>query len=154
MRNLNQCLAGLVIAALSLQMAACGTILYPERKGQKSGRLDIGVVLLDGVGVLCFIIPGVIAYVVDFNNGTIYVPGTKAKEAGPDRQDIKTVEFDALNLTPDVLRNIIREETGYNPDWQDKRLRVIKLKNKDEISFYLARAARSTPAGANLLSSR
>lgn len=65
-----------ICAFLIVQLMGCGTILYPERKGQKSGKIDAGVAILDGIGVLCFIIPGVIAYAVDFYNGTIYLPGT------------------------------------------------------------------------------
>jgi hypothetical protein len=54
--------------------AGCGTILHPERRGQPSGRLDWGVVLLDGLGLLLFFIPGVIAFAVDFATGAIYLP--------------------------------------------------------------------------------
>ena len=67
-----------------VQLMGCGTILYPERKGQKSGKIDAGVAILDGSGVLFFIIPGVIAFAVDFYNGTIYLPGTSSG------QDVKT----------------------------------------------------------------
>lgn len=67
--------------AASLPLAACGTILYPERKGQKDGRIDPAVAILDGLGLLLFLIPGVIAFAVDFSNGTIYLPGTQTVEA-------------------------------------------------------------------------
>src|SRR3989339_1610058 len=108
-------LKGLFICALSFQIVACGTILYPERKGQRDGRLDIGVVLLDGIGLLFFIIPGVIAYAVDFSNGTIYLPGTSTgtKKASLELRDLRAVRFDAKHYTPDSLRDIIRKETGY-----------------------------------------
>ena len=51
-------------AVLIVQLAGCGTILYPERKGQKSGRIDAGVAVLDGIGLLLFIIPGVITDII------------------------------------------------------------------------------------------
>ena len=63
-----------ISTGLILNLTACGTILHPERKGQTSGRLDAGVVLLDAVGLLFFFVPGVIAFAVDFSNGTIYLP--------------------------------------------------------------------------------
>ena len=72
-----------------VQLMGCGTILYPERKGQKSGKIDTGVAILDGIGVLFFIIPGIIAFAVDFYNGTIFLPGTNSG------QDIKTTIQDA-----------------------------------------------------------
>ncbi len=64
-----------VLALLGTTAASgCGTILYPERKGQPSGQIDWKIVALDGLGLLFFFIPGVIAFAVDFNNGTIYLP--------------------------------------------------------------------------------
>jgi len=153
MRNDRQWFRGLIILVLCIQMVACGTILYPERKGQRSGRLDIGVVLLDGIGLLCFIIPGVIAYAVDFSNGTIYLPGTSAKKSGRDGGDLKTVRFDMRNATPDMLEKIIHDETGYDLDWQDERLRVIRLKSKEDIPVRFAQAAQTAPAGSRLVHS-
>jgi len=50
-------------------------LLHPERKGQTGGRIDPGFVILDGVRLLFFFIPAVIAFAVDFNYGTIYLPG-------------------------------------------------------------------------------
>ena len=52
----------------------CGTVLHPERRGQPAGPLDWKIVALDTVGLLLFFVPGVIAFAVDFNNGTIYLP--------------------------------------------------------------------------------
>jgi len=62
-------------AALGLQLGGCGTILYPERRGQTSGHVDTGVAVMDGLWCLLFIIPGVVAFIVDFGNGAIYEPG-------------------------------------------------------------------------------
>lgn len=156
MKSFPHRLRGIIIAVLSFQLAACGTILYPERKGQRDGRLDIGVVLLDGIGLLFFIIPGVIAYAVDFTNGTIYLPGTKAKttKAGLDRQDLRTVRFNPKKYTPELLKGMIRRETGYDLDWRDPRLRVVKLKTKDDIPVYFAQAGQSLPIEPSLLSGR
>src|SRR5262249_47382389 len=67
-------LKGAITAVLVFQLAGCGTILYPERRGQVGGRLDVGVVVLDAIGLLFFLIPGIIAFAVDFSNGTIYLP--------------------------------------------------------------------------------
>ena len=77
----------LVIAVLIVQLAGCGTILYPERKGQKGGRIDVGIAVLDGIGLLAYFVPGVIAYALDFNNGTIYLPITASGSSV--LQDIK-----------------------------------------------------------------
>ena len=70
-------LAASVIAALTVPVAGCGTILYPERRGQSGGHVDTGVAVMDGLWLLLFIVPGVVMFVVDFGNGTIYEPGSR-----------------------------------------------------------------------------
>ena len=66
----------LVAALLLIHLFAtsCGTLLYPERRGQTSGRIDPGVAVMDGVLLVFFIVPGVLAYAVDFSTGAIYLP--------------------------------------------------------------------------------
>jgi hypothetical protein len=61
-----------VCASLGLQLAGCGTLLYPNRRGQTSGHVDTGVAVMDGLWLLAFVIPGVVAFIVDFGNGAIY----------------------------------------------------------------------------------
>ena len=82
-----------LIACLLSQMVACGTILHPERKGQKAGQIDPAIAVFDAIGLLFFLIPGVIAFAVDFNNGTIYLPGGKRSSLSPEElQKIKGQE--------------------------------------------------------------
>ena len=63
-----------ICAVFTMQLMGCGTLMYPERRGQRGGSMDAGVAILDGIGLLFGIIPGVIAFAVDFSNGTIYLP--------------------------------------------------------------------------------
>jgi len=70
--------AGLVFAAVS-----CGTILYPERKGQEGGDIDVGVLVMDCLWLIAGVIPGVVALVVDFSTGAIYEPSMSVM-ANPD----------------------------------------------------------------------
>ncbi|MFA0810144.1 hypothetical protein [Microbulbifer epialgicus] len=65
-------LSGLL--TIVINVSACGYFLYPERKGQAAGRIDPAVVILDGAALLFGIIPGVVAFAVDFTSGTIYLP--------------------------------------------------------------------------------
>ncbi len=60
---------------IAINTIGCGTLLYPERKGQTGGEVDSKVVIMDGLLCLLFIIPGVVAFVVDIDNGCIYLPG-------------------------------------------------------------------------------
>ena len=61
----------LIVAVLFFGVSSCGTIIK-NGKGGKTDNLDVSIVLLDAVGLLFFIVPGLIAYIVDFGNKTIY----------------------------------------------------------------------------------
>src|SRR5579859_7295753 len=83
-RRIKRPLALILVVTLSLQAASCGTIIHPERWGQpRTGPLDPSIVVLDGLGVLLFVIPGVVAFVVDFATGAIYLPGPPYYPAPP-----------------------------------------------------------------------
>ena len=109
-------LATAITGGLLMQLSACGTILYPERKGQVSGRLDPGVVIADAIGLLFFIVPGVIAFAVDFSNGTIYLPGTSASLENPD--NMTTVKVDG-ELSDEKIEQVILENTGQTVRMED-----------------------------------
>ncbi len=80
--SISKMLHVLVAAILVVQLLGCGTILYPERRGQPAGRYDTDVVILDAIGLLFFIVPGVVAFGVDFSTGAIYLPkGGKSKSS-------------------------------------------------------------------------
>jgi hypothetical protein len=105
--------------------------MYPERKGQKSGKIDSGVAILDGIGLLLFIIPGVIAFAVDFSNGTIYLPGTSRSSL--DATDIKQVKFDPKHGSIASVERIIKEQTGYAIKLDQANVRIDKLESTDDM---------------------
>jgi hypothetical protein len=74
-RTSSRALSIVAASAIVLQLASCGTILYPERRGTQSGHVDTSVAVMDGLWCLLFIVPGVVAFIVDFGNGAIYEPG-------------------------------------------------------------------------------
>ena len=125
-----------ISAALIVQLTGCGTLMYPERKGQKSGKIDAGVAVLDGIGLLLFVIPGVIAFAVDFNNGTIYLPGTS--RASLDIHNIKQVKFDPKHNNIAGIERMIQEQTGYTVKLDQSNMRIVKLKSTDEIVLQFA----------------
>lgn len=70
--------AALFASALSLPLLSelgCGYILYPERRGRRSGTIDAGVAVMDALWLLLFLVPGIVAFVVDFSTGAIYLGG-------------------------------------------------------------------------------
>ncbi len=107
-----------ILGLLEMTTVGCGTILHPERKGQPSGRLDWGVVALDAVGLLFFFVPGVIAFAVDFNNGTIYLPSngtTGPPQASTDRTGetrLTSIATSPRRLTPQRVEQALAQHTG------------------------------------------
>jgi len=125
-----------ICAVLIFQLVGCGTILHPERKGQKSGRLDVGIVVLDAIGLLFFFIPGIIAFAVDFSNGTIYLPGTASNSLNP--KNIRQVKFDPKQSSIASIGETIKRETGYDVEQYRNNMNISKLESVDEMMVRFA----------------
>ena len=134
---------GLVAGAASL-LSSCGTIIYPDRVGQeKRGNLDPLVIILDGVGLFFFIIPGVVAFAVDFATGAIYLP--EGKESGDKEHTI----FDDLSmhthpggkLNQRKIEQVIGRVSGIDVDLARDDVRVVQLDHLDQ--FWAAQAQLS-----------
>jgi hypothetical protein len=54
---------------------SCGYILHPERRGNRGGAIDGATMVMDLLWLLVGVIPGVVALIVDFSSGAIYVGG-------------------------------------------------------------------------------
>ncbi len=136
LKKLVKTLYVLVCAVLIVQLAGCGTLMYPERRGQKGGRIDAGVAVMDGLCLLLFIIPGIIAYAVDFSNGTIYLPGTARGYL--DLKDIKQVKFDPKHYTNATIEKIIKEETGHAVKLNQDNMKISRLESTDDMMVRFA----------------
>ncbi|MBJ9977927.1 polyribonucleotide nucleotidyltransferase [Pseudomonas sp. S75] len=120
MRIPSRVLGGALIAALLAQLTACGTIIYPDRRGQIEGKIDPVVAVMDAIGILFWVLPGLIAFGVDFATGAIYYPGGK------------TAQIDPAKLKPAVdaqghvdrlkLQAILESELGQRLPLDDPRL--------------------------------
>ena len=126
-------------AVFALQLVGCGTLMYPERRGQRGGSVDAGVAVLDGIGLLFGIIPGVIAFAVDFSNGTIYLPG------GPrlgllDLKNIKQVKFDPKHSSLASIERTIQLNTGYAFRFDQDNIRLSKLRSLKDMMEQFAKA--------------
>lgn len=119
-------IVGTLLVAAAVFQASCGTILYPERRGQPAGRLDVGVVVLDGIGLLLFLVPGIVAFVVDFGTGAIYLP-PEYSHAGP-------VRVEPADLTAQRVEAIIREQTGKTVSLEPGAYRATRLQKLDEFT--------------------
>jgi hypothetical protein len=128
----------LICAVLIFQMVGCGVILYPERKGQVSGRIDVGVAVLDGIGLLFFLIPGIIAYAVDFSTGTIYLPGTS--QSLLEIKDLKELKFDPEKSNMANIEEMIKNETGHDVNQYQSIMQVVKLESTGDMLAYFEQA--------------
>lgn len=129
---------GAILVLALLVQTGCGTILYPERRGQKGGRIDAGVAVLDGIGLLFFILPGVIAFAVDFVTGAIYIPSGGKGMFG--RQDLKKIPFDPRRSSQKDIERLIRENTGVSVTLDQPGMRRLELNSVDELPSRFAAA--------------
>ncbi len=120
---------------LGLVGAGCGTIMHPERKGQPAGNLDWSIVALDGIGLLFFLVPGVIAFAVDFNNGSIYLPSEKssqARNATSPRRKLVSVKPNSRHLTRGAVEHTLAQHTGRRIRLEDGEFVTHHLEDIDQ----------------------
>lgn len=128
--------AALVLAVLF--QTSCGTVFYPERRGQPSGKIDPAVAILNGIGLLLFIIPGLIAFAVDFSTGAIYLPPEEVEDADAAANE-PAFYIDPENITPETLAEAIYEHTGVKVDVTEEHVRALRRQDAGPISEALAR---------------
>ena len=127
-------LIGALAASLMSQLVACGTILHPERKGQRGGQIDPAIALFDAIGLLFFFIPGVIAFAVDFSNGTIYLPG--GRHSSLSDEELQQIAPDG-KLDEKKLAAILRAK-GLLEQTQAQNLQIQQLESLGEVYARLA----------------
>lgn len=119
---------------MCLNISNCGTLIHQERIGQNStGKLDVGIVILDGIGLFFFLIPGVIAYAVDFINGTIYLPNGSASLVDIDdlnKDNMIAIHVGKENLTPEKIKEIVSKNTGKHINTKDAQTYAIDSNGK------------------------
>lgn len=131
-RILKKILILFIFVCLLAQLSACGWILHPERRGQTGGRIDAGIAILDGVGLLFFLIPGIIAYAVDFSTGCIYLPGGVFSAVTGD-EEMRVVKVDLSKLSEKAIKNIVARETGLSGKIDQKKAMVCTLNGIEDV---------------------
>ncbi|UXZ55391.1 hypothetical protein LOS15_04990 [Halomonas sp. 7T] len=121
---LRRWLAGAMVGVSIVALSGCGTLFHPERKGQLSGDVDPVVAIANGVGLLFFIVPGVIAYAVDFSNGTIYLPSHSSA----------SVDVHHLNDAMDVasLEKLLSDKAGQPVSLESELVMIEEVDSLDE----------------------
>jgi len=120
MRIPSRFIGGVLVATLLTQITACGSIFYPDRRGQIDGKIDPAIAVLDAVGLLFYVIPGLIAFGVDFATGAIYFPHGQSAQIDPQKLQ------PAINADGSVdnskLQAILETELGRSLPLNDPRL--------------------------------
>ncbi|WP_044872268.1 hypothetical protein [Pseudomonas sp. LFM046] len=138
MRIASRLIGGAVAAALLTQLTACGSILYPDRRGQIEGKIDPVVAGLDAIGILFYVIPGLIAFAVDFATGAIYLPEGKTAQVSPEAlRDAVTADG---KVDPVRLKSIIARETGHDLPLDNPQL-LQRSGNLQQLAAYGLRPA-------------
>lgn len=120
---------------LILQTTACGTILHPERKGQTGGQIDPAIAILNGIGLLFYVIPGAIAFAVDFYNGTIYLPNGGITQLTPEELERISPNGEVDNKQLELL---VEEKVNMDLDLQASNVQVRKLDSEAQLQALLA----------------
>ena len=125
---LNQIVCVLIMSILMLLATSCGTLLYPERSGQTRGRIDPAVAIMDGVGLLLFLVPGVIAFIVDFSTGAIYLPpGSSDIRPEKSPEALVMIRVDVSQLDKKCIETLLNENAGISIDVCDENVKVTRL---------------------------
>ncbi|CAM5344774.1 Polyribonucleotide nucleotidyltransferase OS=Stutzerimonas stutzeri OX=316 GN=CXK95_05215 PE=4 SV=1 [Stutzerimonas stutzeri] len=137
MRTRSRVIGGLLAASLLTQLAACGTLFYPDRRGQIEGRIDPAITALNAIGLLFYVIPGLIAFGIDFATGAIYLPEGQYSVAPDKLQD--AIGADG-QIDPTRLKAILEQELGRSLPLDDPRL-IEQHGNHEQLAAYGLRTA-------------
>lgn len=107
-------------ASSTTLLTSCGTMFYPDRRTSRkdqtmSGEIDWFIFALDTVGLFFFLVPGIVAFAVDFGTGAIFVP-----EGGEILDNNERTLFDEMKeearistpVQPEELFTVLEEKTG------------------------------------------
>lgn len=120
MRMQSRLIGSVLTLTLVTQLSACGTLFYPDRRGQIEGKIDPVVAALDAIGILFYVIPGLIAFGIDFATGAIYLPNGQTAQVDP-QQLRQTIGADG-QVDRQQLKALIEQETGRHLPLDDPRL--------------------------------
>ena len=125
----------ILFPVMVMQMASCGTLLYPERRHSdiqvtpEGRRIDPAVAALDAVCLVFFIIPGIVAFAVDFATGAIYLQKGKEQSGNtmPELQEKVVVQIIPNEMDKATLERIISREAGVTISFDDKRMQAFEI---------------------------
>ncbi len=135
----------IISTMLVIQLSACGYFFYPERRGQKPiGRIDPAIAVLDALGLIFFIVPGVIAFAVDITNGTLYLPGGHRHSSGStETQPIRVIRVNPGELNQNLIEEIVKSHTGVSIRLDQKNMQIYQLDKSENVEAKLIDLGKS-----------
>ena len=133
MRIASRAIGGVLAVTLLSQLTACGSIFYPDRRGQIDGKIDPAIAVLDAVGLLFYVIPGLIAFGVDFATGAIYLEPGKTAQVDPHTLQ-QAIGADG-QVDNHKLQAILESELGRSFPLDDPRL-IQHKGNAQQLALY------------------
>jgi hypothetical protein len=124
--NISKSLITFGLAIYLVNSVGCGVLLYPERQGQKSGKIDPVVVILDGIGLLFFVIPGLVAFAIDFHQGTIYLANGATSGVLNNEKDGIAIKVDGP-MTKENIEKALHKATGLTVDLSAENVQVTDI---------------------------
>jgi hypothetical protein len=121
-------------------VTGCATIFHPERRGQiSSNQIDWKMAALDGLGLLLFFVPGVVAFAVDFSTGAIYLPlepcypgyGTGPQPQPPPAEPRPAVPPAPPAMLPKPPDSASADPRGCQPTWQELGLQQVVIPREE-----------------------
>ncbi|MFB3886842.1 MAG: polyribonucleotide nucleotidyltransferase [Thermodesulfobacteriota bacterium] len=141
MGKLFVCLISVAVSVLMIvQLYGCGTLIYPERRGQTTGTVDVGIALLDALWLIVFIIPGVVAFAVDFTTGAIYLPG--GKRATGSSGKIVVVRVNPADLNEETIKEVVKRHTGHS-ELELRKAKIYQMDRSESVEAELSEIAKS-----------
>lgn len=132
-----------IVGSPLLGSSGCGSLLHSERVGQPHSRdLDWNVVALDGLGLILFFVPGIVAFAVDFMTGAIYLPSEQVANtpnATDDDSHLTNTSLQQKQIRPNeltlpVIEEVVSTHVGQDINLQEPSVRFSKLESIDNYS--------------------
>ncbi len=145
------CVAGASVTVLS----GCGTLMHPERRGQyPTGRLDWRIVAADGLCLLLFFVPGVVAFAVDFYTGAIYLPRGRYSLDGPHHNSSSATAFKKIRVPEGQLdrqriEQVVSGHVGHPISLTDNKSRFSRLSSLEDFPIHCRRHHQNPQHGCS-----
>ena len=84
------------------------------------------------LGLLLFVVPGVVAFAVDFGTGAIYLPSGSARLEHDKIQNMEVTKVDREALTQNEIQSLIAHKMGDTVDLTSPEVKVAEFSNSQE----------------------